>query len=473
MAMNDATKRKELEPESENTASTSSEDEVQVAKSEAKRFKSTPPDEVLAPEKLQSTTEILIDGKLYDVSKFKHPGGSIVKFFQGSGDASAAFEQFHVRSKKAIKMRNALPSRPAPANVVAKALPGKEKLAEDFAKLTKDLKAEGFYDPHMGQILYRISELFVLFAVGFWIFRTSSSMVIGALGLVVVGIASGRCGWLMHEGGHNSLSGNIKIDRTLQIWIYGVGCGMSGGWWRSQHNRHHATPQKLEHDPDLETLPLLAFNEACRRGIKNPIARKWLEAQAYLFMPLTCLLVVLSWQFILHPLYMFRTSKYMEAASFVVRYIAFFGFATSGYSWPASILIYLFCNQVAGSYIFTNFAMSHTHLAVTQADEHVHWCEYASEHTTNLSNHFFVNWWMAYLNFQIEHHLFPAMPQFRHPQVSLRVQALFKKHNLTYDTRGYFSCLGETLRNLDEVGHADSDKENRAAVSMENMKKLS
>jgi fatty acid desaturase len=27
---------------------------------------------------------------------------------------------------------------------------------------------------------------------------------------------------------------------------------------------------------------------------------------------------------------------------------------------------------------------------------------------------------MAYLNFQIEHHLFPSMPQYRHPQVALR-----------------------------------------------------
>ena len=117
---------------------------------------------------------------------------------------------------------------------------------------------------------------------------------------------SGRCGWLMHEGGHYSLtgdtlilarkknkrnsvkdvqlarhrtpnlgvsgiwslspfissfSGNIKIDRALQIVLYGVGCGMSGSWWRNQHNKHHAMPQKIGHDVDLNTLPLVAFTE--------------------------------------------------------------------------------------------------------------------------------------------------------------------------------------------------------------------
>jgi fatty acid desaturase len=39
-----------------------------------------------------------------------------------------------------------------------------------------------------------------------------------------------------------------------------------------------------------------------------------------------------------------------------------------------------------------------------------------------------VDWWMSYLNYQVEHHLFPSMPQFRHPQTSIHVQALFKKH---------------------------------------------
>merc|ERR1712199_115807 len=61
------------------------------------------------------------------------------------------------------------------------------------------------------------------------------------MGLALLGLASGRCGWFMHEGGHYSLSGNIKIDRHIQMFFYGFGCGMSGCYWRNQHNKHHAT----------------------------------------------------------------------------------------------------------------------------------------------------------------------------------------------------------------------------------------
>lgn len=63
-----------------------------------------------------------------------------------------------------------------------------------------------------------------------------------------------------------------------------------------------------------------------------------------------------------------------------------------------------------------------------------------------------VDWWMSYLNFQIEHHMFPSMPQFRHPVVSKRVKALFDKHGLPYLTRDYFDAMKVTFTNLHKVG---------------------
>jgi fatty acid desaturase len=64
-----------------------------------------------------------------------------------------------------------------------------------------------------------------------------------------------------------------------------------------------------------------------------------------------------------------------------------------------------------------------------------------------------IDWWMAYLNFQIEHHLFPCMPQFRHPQVSPRVKALFEKHGLVYQRMDYITAMKTTFANLHKVGY--------------------
>jgi fatty acid desaturase 2 (delta-6 desaturase) len=428
-----------------------SQDEDRVGES----FKRAKVSEDKSNGKPQTATEVFIEGKLYDCANFKHPGGTVIKFLMGSGDATATFDQFHLRSKKAKKILASLPKRAASADTIAKVTGNQAELAKDFQKLTDDLKAEGFFKPDHTHVVYRLAEIFALFAIGLSLFLDSSSWALKIAGLIIVGIVEGRCGWLMHDGGHGSLTGSPKLDKHLQNFLYGFGCGMSAGWWRSNHNKHHAAPQKLKHDADLDTLPLVCFNAAVSKGIRSPAMRTWLQAQAYLFMPFTCFLVVLGWQLFLHPRYIVRTSKWGEMAMLVARYYVTFTFALSGFSWAGAIAAYLFVQQIAGSYIFTNFALSHTHLDVVQPDQQIHWTQYASDHTVNLSNHWFVNWWMAYLNFQIEHHLFPMMPQFRHPQTSPRVRALFEKHGLRYDVRGYFYCLGQTLSNLHDVGNPD------------------
>ena len=56
---------------------------------------------------------MIVNGRVYDVSSFikRHPGGSVIKFQLGS-DASDAYNNFHLRSKKADKMLASLPNRP-------------------------------------------------------------------------------------------------------------------------------------------------------------------------------------------------------------------------------------------------------------------------------------------------------------------------------------------------------------------------
>ena len=90
----------------------------------------------------EQNMEVLIDGRFYDVSKMKHPGGSVIKFYAGKGiDATQAFDNFHIRSKKAKKILEHLPSRAAEKNEMEKnLLPGQASLLEDFNQLTRDRK---------------------------------------------------------------------------------------------------------------------------------------------------------------------------------------------------------------------------------------------------------------------------------------------------------------------------------------------
>lgn len=401
-------------------------------------------------------SEILLDGKYVDVSSMKHPGGSVIKFYTGNGiDATQAFWNFHMRSKKAQKYMNSLPSREANMAAVEKTrLKGQTALLADFDKLTLDLQKEGFFDPSPMHVVYRVIELVVMHAVGLWLLFNAETMPAKAFGVIVTGVASGRCGWLMHEGGHYSLTGNITVDRALQVIIYGVGCGMSGGWWRNQHNKHHSMPQKADHDVDLQTLPLVAFTTKVVKKVGMKM-KTWLRLQAYLFPVITTFLVSTGWQFFLHPRYVLRTKNASEAVAMLTRYALWHTFITGTYGLGTSAAIYILYNWTASNYIFINFAVSHTHLPVVpKEDTTVDWVRYAAVHTMNVNPgpFKFVDWWMSYLNYQIEHHLWPSMPQYRHPETSKRVQEVFKKHGIHYDTRDYADSMVCTFKNLHNVG---------------------
>jgi fatty acid desaturase 2 (delta-6 desaturase) len=170
-------------------------------------------------------------------------------------------------------------------------------------------------------------------------------------------------------------------------------------------------------------------------------------------LPKMCLLIGLSWSLYMHPRHIMRTRRVFEALCCAARYVGWFAFMRHvGYSWLDSIGALLVSFALACTYIFVNFAVSHTHLPVTEADEHLHWIEYSALHTTNVDGSAFVTWWMSNLNFQIEHHLFPTMPQFRHPLIAPRVMRLFAKHGLPYDSRPYTRAIRDTFANLRAVG---------------------
>jgi len=396
--------------------------------------------------------EVIINGRIYDITSLKHPGGSVVKFYAGNGiDASQAFNNFHMRSAKAKKYLNSLPNRPVDEKYKpAKVVTGQAELLKEFNEFSQQLEKEGFFKPSLPHVFYRVSEIILMHVVGLYLLFNGYPLP----GIIILGVVSGRCGWLMHEGGHNSLTGIISLDKSLQVVLYGLGCGMSGSWWRAQHNKHHSMPQKLGHDVDLNTLPLVAFTNKVVKKM-GKVGRWWIKNQALLFPLITTLLVALGWQFFLHPRHVVRVKNVPEMFSMGIRYVLWTIFVTPKFGLLGSTGIYLLYTWVGANYIFINFALSHTHLPVVAKDDvEVDWVRFASDYTINISPgpFGFVNWWMGYLNFQVEHHLFPNMPQFRQPRISKRVKAFFEKHGLTYHQRPYFEAMGETFANLKQVG---------------------
>jgi len=60
---------------------------------------------------IDDPVEVLIDGTYYDIKNMKHPGGSVIHFYAGKDiDATQAFNNFHIRSRKARYYLKSLPN---------------------------------------------------------------------------------------------------------------------------------------------------------------------------------------------------------------------------------------------------------------------------------------------------------------------------------------------------------------------------
>jgi len=186
-------------------------------------------------------------------------------------------------------------------------------------------------------------------------------------------------------------------------------------------------------------MPFIAFN---KKVVKNPEEGKTflVKHQMYLFLLADSFLTLLWHSMYRHPRYVLQHGYHLQFASILFHYYLAYqiGF------WPWAISTW-----VVAAYLFGNFSLSHTHLPVTT--DATHWVEYSLVHTADIQPTWWCDWWMGYLNYQIEHHFFPTMPQFRHPLIHERVKALAKKHNLPFHVFSYVEACKKTLGNLKNV----------------------
>jgi fatty acid desaturase 2 (delta-6 desaturase) len=428
---------------------------------------------------------IRLDGVVYDITNFNHPGGSIINYAGRSGDANDdagdAFREFHARSARAKAVLASLPNvadgfgSGSGSDADTSPTTGSSEVAEmtsDYRAMRKQFEDAGYFEPDYIHVYFRLLEIAFFFGVGAFLapYNIYASM------LAFVAFKT-RCGWVQHEGGHLSLTGIKSVDRGIQLVTMGFGGGVSSTLWNSMHHKHHAAPQKVKHDIDLDTTPFVAFfDKAFETGTRvsttsksasTQLIRLWMRLQAWLFLPVTNgLLVHLFWMYYLHPQRALQNvmsatksssssninknaavaeATAMAASHIVIPLIFYTRSEELGLLY--CYFLYMVCNFFNFIYLFGHFSLSHTFTDVISETETPLWFEYAIQHSVNISTKSpLVTWVMGYLNFQIEHHLFPSMPQYKNVLAAPRVREFCKKWNgVTYTSSGSTSSQSASV----------------------------
>ena len=277
-------------------------------------------------------------------------------------------------------------------------------------------------------------------------------LIAGALGILFTQVA-----FLGHEAAHRQiLASGPANDRLARILATGV-VGMSYSWWTTKHTRHHANPNRVDKDPDIEidTISFLEEDAAKARGIQRLITRK----QGWFFFPLLLLeganlhFISVRHLFGREPV----KGRYIElgllTARFALVLTPIFLFLPLGMAF-AFLGVQL---AVFGLYMGASFAPNHKGMPVIARDAKLDFFSKQVRTSRNIRGGWWATWLMGGLNYQIEHHLFPNMPR---PHLA-RARAIVIEHcatlNVPYAETSLIRSYAIVIDYLNRVGLAARD----------------
>ncbi|APX00410.1 fatty acid desaturase family protein [Arthrobacter sp. QXT-31] len=274
-------------------------------------------------------------------------------------------------------------------------------------------------------------------------------LIAAALGILFTQVA-----FLAHEAGHRQiLAGGPPTTCSPASGRCG---GVSYSWWDSKHSRHHANPNKVGRDPDIEVdtissstwtrqsqghscpdhpPPGLAVLPAADTGgpesaLSQPsppaLPRTGQGPQVELG------LLALRFAAVLLPLFLLLPPGMA---------LAFLGVQLG----------------VFGLYMGATFAPNHKGMPVIDRDAKLDFFSKQVRTSRNISGGWWATWLMGGLNYQVEHHLFPSMPRPHLAKARRLVREQCTRLSVPYTETSIWSSYGTVITYLNRVGLAARD----------------
>ena len=276
---------------------------------------------------------------------------------------------------------------------------------------------------------------------------------LGWQALIAVGLAvvSGQLGFQMHDAGHRQMFRRRGVNVAVGLLTANLLLGVSFGWWVDKHNRHHANPNNLDLDPDVD-MPAIAYSveqAESRRGALHWVVQR----QARLFFPL---LTLLAWsmhltgvRYLLANPAKHRNLELSLLVAYAGLWAAFLLHSVG--VWPG--LMVLVIQQCAGGvYLGSVFAPNHKGMLMVAPEDDLDFLRRQVLTSRNVSSSRLTDLWYGALNFQVEHHLFPTMARNRARAAHLIVQRFCAERGISYHETSMLGSYREILAYLHDVG---------------------
>lgn len=236
--------------------------------------------------------------------------------------------------------------------------------------------------------------------------------------------------------------------------------GISIAWWKWTHNQHHIACNSLDHDPDLQHIPIFAVSSRffssltsrfyCRKLEFDSLARILVSYQHWTFYPVMCFGRINL--FIQTFLLLFSCRRVPDRALNILGLLVFWTWfpllVSCLPSWPERVM-FVMVSFVVTAVQHIQFCLNHfsgeVYVGMPSAND---WFEKQTKGTIDVSCSRWMDWLYGGLQFQLEHHLFPRLPRGQLRKIAPLAQELCKKHNLPYRSLSFWEANVSTVRTL-------------------------
>jgi fatty acid desaturase len=324
-------------------------------------------------------------------------------------------------------------------------------LRSDYALLKLRVKGAGLLDKQPWYYAMSITANLGMLAVCLLLLVLLKNPWLIALDAVGLGLVSGQLGFQLHDAGHKQMFERNWKNHLVGYFTGNGLLGMSFGWWVDKHNRHHASPNHVDDDPDINNLAI-AYNRAQALERRGPM--RWLAAyQAFAFFPMLFLL-----GFSMHVsgiAFQFGKDakhRWLELGLIAAHLVAYVGLMVFFLGPWLALLVIAIHKGVGGFYMASVFAPNHKGMPQIEEGSRLDFLREQVLTARNVRAGAATDLWYGSLNYQIEHHLFPAMPRNRVRAAHRIVREFCGEVGVPYYETSMLQSYRELLAFLHEVG---------------------
>ena len=319
------------------------------------------------------------------------------------------------------------------------------RTSSDFAELGRRINAAGLLRRRPAYYAVRLGLVSLAVVAGWTAFFLVGASWWTLAVAAFLAVVFAQVALIAHDLAHRQVFRTNRPSAQAGVIAGNLVIGMSYGYWMDKHTKHHANPNHDDLDPDVGPGVLVWSTEAARG--KGFLTRY----QAYFFFPLLTLLGLSLKRDSIRALRNGVVKRRRLEAGLLAAHLAFYLGALLLVLSPLQVLAFLVVHQALfGVYLGLTFAPNHKGMPHPDGTE-----DYLRKQvltSRNVRGSRFVDAALGGLNYQIEHHLFPAMPTPNLRKAQPIVERYCAEIGVSYEMTGLLDSYGQALRHLHAVG---------------------